>query len=61
MFLADGQGSTRQLNYSNGAFGGILEQYDYDAYGEVFAWGLDDPGSIVTRPKIDHLYAGEQW
>jgi RHS repeat-associated protein len=38
----------------------FIERYDYDAYGETFAWELDDP-SVTARPSTDLLYAGEQW
>ena len=58
--LADGHGSTRQLYDSGGSLWNDSEWYDYDAYGETFAWELDDP-SVSTRPKTDLLYAGEQW
>lgn len=59
--LADGHGSTRQLYDSGGSQWSDSQWYDYDAYGEVFHYELDDPGSMVSRPSTDLLYAGEQW
>ncbi|MCA9303182.1 MAG: hypothetical protein KC996_03575 [Phycisphaerales bacterium] len=56
--LMDGHGSTRQL-YSGSI--ATMERYDYDAFGEAFRYELDDPGSVVSRPQTDLLYAGEQW
>lgn len=54
--LMDGHGSTRQL-YDDG----VIERYDYDAFGEAFHYELDEPDSSVMRPSTDLLYAGEQW
>ncbi|MCA9303181.1 MAG: hypothetical protein KC996_03570 [Phycisphaerales bacterium] len=54
--LMDGHGSTRQL-YDDG----VVERYDYDAFGEAFHYELDEPDSSVMRPSTDLLYVGEQW
>ena len=44
--LMDGHGSTRQLYDA-----GVSESYDFDAYGEAFAWDLDDP-SVLRRRAV---------